>query len=244
MLVVLYARRRTGLAAAVSPGPNVSRPPTHRGRPTAEYDALPEVERTAAPAISSRRGSGRVGAERPTCFRCRHADPDHVPFLDDDDDEVLAARAKVEALLIGLDPLGDEALARLACAIAAVEAIEEFDVHPEALRHDLDCQWSFRERDREHLDGCADPECDAGVCRLARGETQEEIDADLKAEREARSARARGKAGTRGKPTTVKAPRPIRAVRPGPTTRRPPKPIRAVNGLATNGKAVRLTGAN
>lgn len=160
--------------------------------------------RNTAPPLNSPRGTGAGGSRRAKadCFRCRHADPAHIAFIDEGEDAVLAARAKVEALLTGLDPAGDEALARLAVAVAALEAVEEFDAHPEAVKHDLSCQLSFRVRDREHRDGCVDPECDAVTCRLARGETQEAIDADLKAQQVARQARL--KAGGRPKRTPPK----------------------------------------
>ncbi len=86
-----------------------------------------------------------------------------------------------------------ELVAPFKIAERALEVCADRGLHPLAFAGRCQAEAWFRELDREHLAGCHDPNCEAAVCRRARGWTEDEIRADIARSKKIKRPKGRGK---------------------------------------------------
>jgi len=89
----------------------------------------------------------------------------------------------IRALLdyIGKPPSDRALIELLKLSERVLRICAENNLHPLALAGRYAGEVWFRESEIEHMAECDDPDCDCRCCRLARGWTEEEIEADIEA---------------------------------------------------------------
>jgi hypothetical protein len=134
------------------------------------------------PVGNSHRGPGSTEPAH-VCIRCKMRDSAYDPREDEFEPEADAAIADLIAYMREEEAPAEH---RTTAMIELLKLVElslricaKHNLHPVAFAGRCGEVARVREMDAEHLASCTDPDCDYRCCRLRRGWTEEEIQADI-----------------------------------------------------------------